>query len=263
MALTLASLHIHPVKSLGGFAVGEALLTDRGLEHDRRWMLVRADGVFVSQRELPAMALLHTAPMDDGFRVTDIRDGAVLELPWCIMEGDDVTASVWEDRVDTRAGQAAWDAWFSERLGTSLRLVHMPDASQRPTDGRFADGLTSLSDGYPCLIISQASLDDLNARLPESVPMDRFRPNMVIAGGHGFQEDGWRELRIGDARFSLVKPCARCVMVTIDQRTAERGAEPLRTLATFRAACNKVLFGMNAMCAAGSVVRVGDPVVPW
>lgn len=261
MALTLASLHVHPVKSLGGFSVREAQLTDRGLQHDRRWMLVNGDGVFVTQRELPAMACLHTAPLPDGFRVTDTRDGGTLDLPWSMKATGTRMASVWSDRVRTEELDPAWGAWFTERLGAPLALVHMPDATKRRTDGRYADGLTSLSDGFPCLIASQASLDDLNTRLKEPVGMDRFRPNLVIAGGHAFQEDGWRDLRIGDAHFTLVKPCARCVMITIDQRTGEQQAEPLHTLAAFRRSGNRVLFGMNAMCTAGARVHVGDPVM--
>jgi uncharacterized protein YcbX len=258
--LTLASIHIHPIKSLGGYPVSEARLTDRGLEHDRRWMLVNAEGVFVTQRELPAMACLHTAPRADGFRVTDTRDGSTLDLPWTMAATGTRMASVWSDRVRTETLHPAWSAWFSERLGAPLALVHMPDSTKRRTDGRYADGLTSLSDGFPYLIASQASLDDLNARLKEAVGMERFRPNLVIAGGDAFQEDGWRTIHIGAARFDLVKPCARCAVVTTDQRTGERGREPLRTLASYRSTSNKVRFGMNAVGDPAGVVRVGDPV---
>jgi uncharacterized protein YcbX len=118
-----------------------------------------------------------------------------------------------------------------------------------------------LSDGFPYLIISQASLEDLNGRLKEPVGMERFRPNLVIAGGAAFQEDGWRSVRIGTARFDLVKPCGRCIIITTDQRTSERDKEPLRTLATYRSKVNKVLFGMNAVGDAEGTVRVGDLVI--
>ena len=266
--LTLASLHCYPIKSLGGFSVNEAQLTDRGLMHDRRWMLVDEAGLFVSQREFGVMACLHTSALPDGFRVTDIRDDATLDLPWRISEGAHLTAQVWDDGVPALIGDPSWNRWFSERLGRSVRLVFMPDAAKRPTDPRFAEGLTSLSDGFPYLIISQASLDDLNERIAPSgspdkgvtIPMDRFRPNLVIAGGDAFQEDGWKEIRIGETRFQLVKPCARCVVTTTDQRTGERGKEPLRTLATYRRDGEKVLFGMNAMGSVGGMIRVGDVV---
>jgi uncharacterized protein YcbX len=268
--LTLASLHCYPIKSLGGFCVNETQLTDRGLMHDRRWMLVDDNGLFVSQREVGVMACLHTSALPDGFRVTDIRDDATLDLPWRISEGAHIAAHVWDDGVPALIGDPSWNRWFSERLGRSVRLVFMPDAAKRPTDPRFAEGLTSLSDGFPYLIISQASLDDLNERGTAwahaqmgtwaHVPMDRFRPNLVIAGGDSFQEDGWKEIGIGDVRFQLVKPCARCVVTTTDQLTGERGKEPLRTLATYRRDGEKVLFGMNAMGSVGGMIRVGDVV---
>lgn len=272
MALRLASILVYPVKSLGGIALPQSRLTDRGLEHDRRWMVVDEQGTFLSQREVPAMACIHTEAHGEGFRVTDRRDGSSLELPWSMPEGQRHRVSVWSQRITALHGKALWDEWFSDRLRCSARLVYMPDTTRRPTDGRYAKGLTSLSDGFPHLIVSQASLDDLNARgqawakehmTPWAhVPMDRFRPNLVVAGGTAFQEDGWTDLRIGGATFRLVKPCARCVVVTTDQRTGERGKEPLRTLATYRSRGNKVMFGMNAVGDAEGIVRVGDLVTP-
>ncbi|MBL0037223.1 MAG: MOSC domain-containing protein [Flavobacteriales bacterium] len=258
--LTLASIHLYPIKSLGGFSVNEARLTDRGLEHDRRWMLVDDAGLFLSQRELATMACLHTSALRDGFRVMDVRDGATLDLPWRISEGGDIGARVWDDPVPALIGDPSWSTWFRERLGRRVRLVFMPDATKRPTDARYAEGLTSLSDGFPYLILSQASLDDLNARLEERVPIERFRPNLVINGGAAFQEDTWKEIAIGAVKFHLVKPCARCMIITTDQRTGERGKEPLRTLATYRRDGEKVLFGMNAMGDAPAMVHKGDEV---
>lgn len=260
MTLAVSSLRIHPVKSLGGFAVKEAQLTDRGFLHDRRWMLVDPDGRFISQREVPAMACLHTACTDDGFTVTDMRDGAELMLPWTLSDGPDPMVEVWSTRVRAREAPMDRSAWFSDQLGRPVRLVYMPEGTLRRVDGRYAQGLTSFSDGFPWLIISQASLDDLNARLADPVGMERFRPNIVVAGGVAFQEDDWREVIIGEVRFALVKPCARCVITTIDQRTGERGREPLRTLAGYRSKGGKVLFGMNAVGDAGGSVKVGDPV---
>jgi len=260
MSLELASIHVYPIKSLGGFAVAEARLTDRGLQHDRRWMLVDEAGNFMTQREVGTMACLHTSAATEGFRVTDILTGATLDLPWSLSAGTERMCSVWSDRVRTLVGEPAWSAWFSAQLGRSVQLVYMPDATKRRTDGRYAKGLTSLSDGFPFLIVSQASLDDLNARLPSPIGMERFRPNLVIAGGTAFQEDAWTDIRIGDARFQLVKPCARCVVITTDQRTGVRDKEPLRTLATYRSKGNKVLFGMNAVGDASGSVRVGDLV---
>jgi uncharacterized protein len=268
--LSVASLHLYPVKSLGGFAVNEAHITDRGFAHDRRWMLVDPQGSFLSQRELPAMACLHCSPREDGFRVTDIRDGHYWDLPWRLDSGEAISARVWDDPVELLRAPTALADRFSEKLGAALSLAFMPDASQRPVDARYAKGITSLSDGFPYLIISQASVDDLNARGRSwahehmgtwaEIPMDRFRPNIVIAGGEVYQEDGWKEITIGDVRFALVKPCARCVITTTDQRTGGRGKEPLRTLASYRSVGSHVLFGMNAMAVSKGVMRLGDHV---
>ena len=261
-APVLASLHCYPIKSVGGFAMQEARLTDRGFEHDRRWMLVDAVGRFLTQRELPSMACLRTEPGPEGFTVIDRRDEEHLSLPWTLEDGPEPEVDIWGTRVRAREAPSGWSAWFSDRVGDAVRLVHMPDAAHRPIDERYAHGLTSLSDGFPYMILSQSSLDALNARLEVPVPMERFRPNLVIGGGTPHQEDGWRELRIGSVRFSLVKPCARCVIITTDQGTGERGREPLRTLATYRTVDSKVHFGMNAVADVEGTVRVGDPVTP-
>ncbi len=275
MSLSVASLHIYPIKSLGGFSVNEARTTDRGFEHDRRWMLVNENGRFITQREKPAMACLHCSLLTDGFRVTDTRDRSVIDLPWGIRSSTRRQASVFSDTVEVLDAPAELSAWFSEKLQLSCTLVFMPDDSKRPVDPTYADGITSLSDGFPYLIVSRASLDDLNARIRSSsdhpidrssdLGMERFRPNIVIAGGHAFQEDGWKEITIGDSRFSLVKPCARCAIPTIDQRTGEPGKEPTRTLANYRKRVTengavKVEFGMNAMALKGGMLRTGEPV---
>lgn len=260
MSITVASLHIYPIKSIGGFSVTQATLTDRGFEHDRRWMLVDERGRFLSQRELPTMACLHTTPGSTGMVVTDTRTSEELELPWSTHGGAMVSGKVWDDEVELIEHSTEASAWFSRRLGHACRLMYMPDGSKRAVDPTYARGITSLSDGFPYLVLSQATLDDLNARLELPVPMDRFRPNVVIAGGFAFQEDGWTEIRVGAVDLRLVKPCGRCMIVTTDQNSGERSKEPLRTLATYRSRGAKVLFGMNAMGPAQGTIRVGDPV---
>ena len=263
MSLSVASLHVYPIKSLGGYAVDVAQPTDRGFEHDRRWMLVDADGRFLSQREVAVMACLHISPIPEGFRVTDVRDGEMIDLPWAITAANSISATVWDDRIEVISASHETSEWFSRKLGRTCILVFMPNGSLRPTDPTYADAITSLSDGFPYLIISQASLDDLNGRLETPIGMERFRPNIVIAGGRAFQEDGWRDVSIGNTRFSLVKPCARSVITTTDQRTAERNKEPLRTLATYRKRISesgsvKLDFGMNAIADGSGAVAKGD-----
>ena len=265
MSLTLSSIHVYPVKSLGGFGVDQARTTARGLEHDRRWMLVDNAGRFISQREVAAMACLHCAPIEGGFSVTDIRTSEVIRLPWKITEGSVKKAHVWSDTVLALCADEHISTWFSQRLGIEATLVFMPDAAERPVDPAYAEGIVSFADGFPYLIISQASLDDLNERLPQAIPMDRFRPSLVVAGSGAFQEDEWRNIQIGEVAFSLVKPCARCVIPNTDQRTGARGVEPLRTLAHFRKDLSpkrvgKVDFGMNALTRSDGWLHVGDPI---
>lgn len=261
MSISLASIHIYPIKSLGGFAVEEARTTDRGFEHDRRWMLVDPEGRFITQREQPAMALLRCTERPAGFRVTDARTGGFIDLPWEYHGTRDIESTVFNDRVRVVEGEQRWSAWFSAMVGSECRIVYMPDDSHRQLDRQYAEGINSLSDGFPYLIISQASLDDLNARLESAVPMNRFRPNLVIAGGEAFQEDAWKQVSIGGVKFDLVKTCGRCVITTTDQQTGERSKEPLRTLASYRTVGSRALFGMNAVCASGRIVRVGTEVL--
>lgn len=260
MPTSLASIHIYPVKSLGGFSLPQVRLTDRGLEHDRRWMLIDPEGRFLSQRECREMACLHCAPAAAGFRITDVRSGASIQLPWELQEGEPVQAQVWDDAVELLLADEAVHRWFSAALQRPLRLAYMPERTLRRTDPRYATVPVALNDAFPCLIISQASLDDLNARLPHPVPMERFRPNLVIAGGTAYQEDQWSDKRIGQVPFKFVKPCARCVIPNTDQCTAERGQEPLRTLAGYRANGHKVLFGMYATFGGSGKLQVGDLV---
>jgi hypothetical protein len=154
------------------------------------------------------------------------------------------------------------DAWLGRFLGHEARLwrVHEP----RPVNPKYAVSpadRTGFADGYPLLLLGQASLDDLNARLARPVPVDRFRPNLVLAGAPAFAEDAWRRIRVGEIELAVVKPCARCVITTTDQRTAARGREPLRTLAGYRRAPDgKVLFGQNAIHLSTGVMRAGDVV---
>jgi uncharacterized protein YcbX len=152
--------------------------------------------------------------------------------------------------------------WFSEFLGISCKLVAMTERSIRPVAKEYAvnNDVVSFADGYPFLLISEATLDDLNSRLATPVPMKRFRPNLVVKGCEPFAEDTWKEIQIGDAKFYVVKPCARCTIPTVDIETGEKGVEPLRTLATYRNFENKVLFGQNLLPASNGTLSVGDAI---
>lgn len=259
---TLTQIWRYPVKSLAGARHPALAVGPRGPAGDRHWMVVDPDGRFLTQRQLPAMALLSAAIEDDGLVLSD-RHGGRLHVA-AGRDGDPLQVQVWGDSVAAVAPDAAADAWLSERLGRPCRLVCQPADGVRPVDPAFgrADDQVGFADGFPFLLISQASLDDLNGRLPEPVEMRRFRPNLVVGGCEPYEEDSWRRIRIGELSFRVVKPCSRCPIPTIDPDTGVRGPEPIRTLMTYRRRDNKVYFGQNLIhdgpgeLAAGMTVEV-------
>lgn len=231
----------------------------RGLRYDRRWMLVDENGMFFTQRKLPQLTQIHTRFEGDRV-VAEAPNQRSIVLPTTSAER--MSVQVWEDTVDALVADAATNAWFSQALGRTCRLVWMDEMSRRPVDPEYgkATDEVSFADGYPLLVTNETSLADLNARMAEPLPMNRFRPNVVVTGAEAWAEDRWSRLRIGDAWFEGVKPCARCVVTTTDQETGARAKEPLRTLATFRKYRNGVYFGQNLIPINEAVIRVGDPV---
>jgi uncharacterized protein YcbX len=257
----LTALHVYPIKAAGGLAPEAWDVDGFGLRHDRRWMVVDTWGKMLSQRTHPTLALVRPSLGDDTLRV-EARGMPALELPLRPSGAVTTTVVVWNDVCP-----AVWTGeraarWFSDLLDTDCGLVHMDDATVRPADPAYApDGVrVSFADGFPFLLISEESLADLNARLDVSLPMNRFRPNLVIAGGGPFAEDGMIDFRIGDVGFRVVKPCDRCVVTTTDQATLERGQEPLRTLATFRKRDGMVFFGQNVVHRGTGRITVGAPL---
>ncbi|OON68778.1 MOSC domain-containing protein [Hymenobacter sp. CRA2] len=259
---TLTDLYLYPVKSLGGLRVPEAELTPRGLRHDRRWLVVDQRGQFLTQRTQPQMALLHLEYAHNGFIIRHIQRPELrpLLVPFAAEHKGTQFVTIWDDMVFAYRGLQEHDEWLTEALGQPVRLVHMPEAALREADGGAAPGLVSFADAFPYLLIGQASLDDLNQRLPTGpVPMNRFRPNLVVAGTEAYAEDTWQEFRLGELTFQGIRPCARCVLTTTDQQTAQRSPEPLHTLASYRTVGNKVMFGMNVVGPASGLLHVGAP----
>ncbi|SRR6185437_12800313 len=261
--LRVSGLFIYPIKSLGGIAVPTAEVTDRGLRFDRRWMLINADNGFITQRTVPSMALIRIALAPTGLYVNSRLHPEPLFIPFEDRLPEWADVYIWEDTCRAQFVSAEADRWFSAALGTTCRLVFMPEETRRVTDPAYAPegSITSFADAFPFLLIGEASLVDLNSRLDQPVPMDRFRPNIVFTGGGPFFEDSMREFFIRDIRFQGVKLCARCPIPTIDQETAERGKEPLRTLARYRFRDNKVLFGQNLIHGGSGEIAVGDPIL--
>lgn len=259
--LKLSEIWIYPVKSLGGIRMASAEVMPKGLRYDRRWILIDHENKFMTQREHPRMALFKMSLDQNKLQIH--YSGETLDLfPDLDPQGEPVQTIVWNDQVSVNEVSPSHSSWISERLGHPCRLMAFPEKNSRPVDKKYSlnDEHVSLADGYPFLIIGQASLDDLNSRMNVPVPMNRFRPNFVFTGGKAFEEDQWKEFHIGDVKFTAVKPCARCVLTTVDQETAEKGKEPLKTLATFREQNNNVLFGMNLLGPGSGVVMVGDEI---
>jgi uncharacterized protein YcbX len=265
--LQLSEIWVYPVKSLGGIQLQESKVTDRGLELDRRWLLVDDSGRFLTQREYPELALFKPELVGGFLRIkhrvlSEVLD--VLLFPVFLDTETKVEVMVWEDNIQAFEVSKQASSWFTKILGFSTRLVYMPDESERKLDSDYAiTGVenNSFSDAYPFLIIGQSSLDDLNSRLENPVPMNRFRPNFVFTNGEAFEEDHWRGFSIGGLSFVGIKPCDRCVMTTVDQEKGMiSGKDPLKTLAKYRNFGNKVLFGQNVIGLELGNVSVGDAI---
>ena len=243
----MSELWRFPVKSLRGVRCARLAVGPRGFEHDREWMVVDATLRFLTQRQVTKMALVDVevdaarvrlaAPGMPDLGIAHEQNGAAIEV------------RVWSDVCAGVTVGAEADAWLTGFLGRSCRLVRFPQGAMRAVDPAFAkpDDQVGFADGFPFLLISQASLDDLNDRLAQPVPMIRFRPNLVVTGTAPFEEDRWRRIRIGGLTFRVVKPCSRCIIPTIDPDTAERAREPLQTLKSYRSRENKVFFGQNLL----------------
>ena len=263
--LQLSEIYIYPIKSLGGIRLDSANITTRGLENDRRFMLIDENGRFLSQREYPQLAIFRTEVEGELLKITHQKTGENLIInlspnsPLPLL-----SVTIWDDTTTALEISSEASNWFTQALGIPTRLVYMPEESLRKTDAEYSltgKEITSFSDGYPILIIGQSSLNDLNNRLGSAVNINRFRPNFVFTGGEPFEEDAWHEFTIGDVRFFGVKPCGRCIMTTIDQQTGEKKSkEPLLTLNRYRKAGNKILFGQNVLISQLGTVSVGDNV---
>ena len=254
---TLTGVYLYPVKSLRGIALEESPVEPRGLRGDRRWMVTDSQFVFLSQREEPRLALVEVLPTEEGLMVS----GPGMEpLSTDYPGGPRKNARIWKDTVGAIAAGDEADDWFSRYLGFSCHLVYMDDEAIRAVNPQYAaDGdVVSFADAFPLLLASSESLNDLNSRLARPLPMNRFRPNLVVSGAEPFAEDRWKRIRIGEVLMDVSKPCARCSVTTVDQNTAERGNEPLRTLASFRKFDGNVYFGQNLIPRSRGSLRVGD-----
>jgi hypothetical protein len=273
MPAVISRLLLYPVKGCRGVSLRSAHLAPTGLAvgdiGDREWVVVDDHGEFLSQRELPRMALVETRLLSGALRLS--APGMLsIDIPFQ-SEGDVVRIRVWDDELDAVTQGALVDQWFSDFLGHRARLMRFDPLAKRTSRRKYTGATEApykFADAFALLVTSEASLADLNARLKAKgqapVDFDRFRPNIVIDGVEAFEEDYARDVRVGDVELELVKPCVRCTVPSVDPASGEQGSEPGDTLAAYRdsAAAGGVTFGVNGIVArgAGAELSVGDPV---
>jgi uncharacterized protein YcbX len=255
-------MFIYPVKSLAGIAVDEWPVVATGLLYDRQWMLIDEQQQFLSQRQLPQMALIQTA-LNEECLILSAPSMPSLSLPLLPELGHSLKVQIWQDYCVAHSVSRQADEWFSQYLGRECQLVYQTTDCQRSVDANYALATDQVSwaDGFPFLVISEASLAALNAAMNLRLSMQRFRPNLVIAHCHSYAEDYWRQIQIGAIEFRLPKACSRCAVPAIDPETGRIDKEPLATLNRLRKWQNKVYFGQNALHNQPGILRVGDRVI--
>jgi uncharacterized protein YcbX len=260
-APTLSGIYIYPVKSCRGISLASTSLDTWGLKYDRNWMVVNAEGRFLTQRQFPRLALVETALTSEHLQLSAPKQSE-LHLPLSVGLGEEVDVVVWQDKCRALDWGDEAASWLSAFLGVTCRLVGINERFHRPVDPAYApaSAQVNFADGFPSLLISEASLSDLSIRCSQSLPMNRFRPNFVVSGCEPYSEDRWRTVRIGGITFDVVKPCQRCIITTIDQMTGLGGSEPLKTLATYRRVRGGVTFGQNLVHRELGEVHLGDSI---
>ena len=264
----VSRIFVYPIKSCRGIEVEAAEVEARGLEGDRRYMLVDANGRFLTQRRYPQMAQIHVSLDADGY-IVESGGRKPLKLPRS-MSVDDPDAGgscqvrIWSETVEACLADAETNIWFSELMGFACGLVHMSDDLHRPVlhePAQFDDEV-SFADGAPLLLLSEASLDDLNTRLQRPVTIRHFRPNLVVTADAAYAEDGWSRIEVGEAAFDVAWPCSRCILTTVDPETGERAedGEPMATLKTYRQRDRSVYLGQNLLPRRLGRIARGDSV---
>lgn len=256
----LSQINVYPVKSVAGIALSTAWVEKQGLMFDRRFMVALADGSMVTARKYPAMVKVRSTLTPDGLIFT-AQGKPPLTLRYADFKLQEAPATVWKDNFVAYTTTDEADDWFSEVLGQRVELLFSGQQSNRVREKVGSN--VSFADGYPLLVISEGSLEELNRRSPERHSMDQFRTNLVVSGTLPFAEDGWKRIRIGEVEFEAVKPCERCILTTVDVETGtfRPTQEPLRTLSQFRAnERGGVFFGQNLVAKNEGMIRAGDEV---
>ncbi len=259
--LFLSEIYLYPVKSFSGFKVDAWNVNAKGLRYDRKWMVIDKKNKFVTQRQMPRMALIKTS-LDQDYLILSAPSMGDISVPLNQNPGEKIDSAIWKDQCPAYPVSKEADQWISEFLSKEYRLVFQADETIRPVDPDYANpsDQVAFSDGFPFLIVSEGSLQELNREMELDLPMHRFRPNLVISGCEGYAEDFWRSISVGTIQFSLPKPCSRCSIPSIDIETAKVDKEPTRTLNRLRKWNKNVYFGQNALHGNEGILSVGDPV---
>ncbi|ETX09553.1 sulfurase [Marinomonas ushuaiensis DSM 15871] len=263
MTYSLSKLAIYPIKSIHGITLQTSQVNEAGLLNDRRYMLVTPDGECVTGREFPKLTLIKAEQLEDGAWLLS-HPTLVTELTLSpkSLSGNYKNVVIWEESVQGEVALEEANIWFSSILAEPVELVYFSDKSVRFTS-RKPDSPVAFADGYPFLLTTQASLNELNRTCPEDIKMAQFRPNLVIEGNKPFEEDSWKRIKIGEVEFENVKPCIRCIFTTLNPETAERlkKGEPLKTLGKFRLLDKKgITFGINMIALNTGIINVDDKV---
>ncbi|TDR76076.1 hypothetical protein DFP78_10365 [Photobacterium lutimaris] len=256
----LSQINVFPVKSIAGIRQSQAWVEQQGLIFDRRFMVTRLDGSMVTARKHPQLVKVSAALLPNGL-VLNFPGQPTLKLHYADFAMTESTATVWQDTFNAYLTTVEANQWFSQVIGEPVQLLFTGEQSQRLRSK--INQHVSFADGYPMLIISEASLDALNTRSPQHHTMDQFRTNLVVSGTEPFAEDGWKRIRIGEVEFETVKPCSRCILTTVDPVTGEFSPlkEPLNTLSSFRSdGSGEVYFGQNLVALNEGIIRAGDEV---
>ncbi|HEY9712571.1 MAG TPA: MOSC N-terminal beta barrel domain-containing protein [Chroococcales cyanobacterium] len=277
MPVKVTALNIYPIKSCAGTALNSARIGLKGIIYDRNWMLVDDMGDALTQREVPQLCLVKPSLSETGenieirlnadgmkeLQITESKNGGNSGYDSDYDEAEELEVTLFGHHLQAQEVSPSASKWFSSFLNRKARLVRMAPDYTRQVDQNYAlreTDQTGFADEFPLLLISQESLNELNNRLDEALPMNRFRPNIVVQGCEAFEEDDWKTIRIADVTFDVVKPCARCTITTTNQATGERGVEPLRTLAQFRKQEGGVMFGQNLVQQGEGRINVTDAV---
>jgi hypothetical protein len=256
-------LYIYPIKSLGAISLQKVVMEKEGLRGDRRFMLVDAQGKFITQRTRPELTRFVLSETVEGFLIRDVVSGLSKELPWFPVLGSHLQVEIWEDHLPAREVLDGWADWFSKALAESVSLVQLTDDSPREMKAKYQTDLaknTSFADSLPLLVVGSASYQALEDRMEQEVDRLRFRPNIIVSSETPFIEDSWAEIQVGELRLSGAKPCARCPLVNVDPYSGESDKKTLKTLASFRTLNNKVYFGQHFVPISLGEIQVGDEV---